>query len=46
MFCDENKIDPTVVSDFDYVMPEKLLYVRAEWTYCDISLMLLKGSYL
>lgn len=28
----ENIIDPTVVSDFDYVMPEKLLYIRAEWT--------------
>ncbi len=32
MFFDENKTDPTGVSDFDDVMPEKLLYVRAEWT--------------
>lgn len=32
MFFDENKIDPRVVNDFDYVMPEKLLYVRAERT--------------
>lgn len=32
MSFDENKIDPTVESDSDYVMPEKLLKVRAEWT--------------
>lgn len=32
MFFDENKIQQEV-SDFEYVMPEKLLYVRAEWTF-------------
>lgn len=42
----ENIIDPTVVSDFDYVMPEKLLYIRAEWTQCDNSSMSLKGPYM
>lgn len=47
MFFDENKIDPRLVKDVDYVMPENcFMSEQNEQNGQDVSFMLLQGPYL